>query len=294
MANELYHYGVLGMKWGVRRYQNKDGSLTYAGKKRAIKTQYGYDEFTKDKSNKKYYKSDGSMTLKGRKKALKYREKYSRITGGKQLRKFSDNPSNQSKKASGSKSIADMSNAEIVEKINRLQLEQRLSSMMPDTRSKGQKFMASIGDTALDMVKTKGTKLVGDYIDTQLRNKLGIGDKKDDDYSAKLKKMAQDYANRKIIDDGQQRFKEGPYAEKRDKKSDAGSTQKKTNDTQKQNKSDDGPLHGTVEGEGTSHFNPDRDRDASYYEANYRDIDPDTVSRGASYVSQFLLEDKKR
>lgn len=32
--NELQHWGIKGMKWGVRRYQNKDGTLTAAGKKR--------------------------------------------------------------------------------------------------------------------------------------------------------------------------------------------------------------------------------------------------------------------
>lgn len=32
--NELYHHGVKGQKWYIRRYQNEDGSLTEAGKKR--------------------------------------------------------------------------------------------------------------------------------------------------------------------------------------------------------------------------------------------------------------------
>lgn len=34
MRNEIYHHGILGQKWGVRRFQNKDGSLTSAGRKR--------------------------------------------------------------------------------------------------------------------------------------------------------------------------------------------------------------------------------------------------------------------
>lgn len=41
--NELYHHGIKGMRWGIRRYQNKDGSLTAAGRKRLGLNKYDED-----------------------------------------------------------------------------------------------------------------------------------------------------------------------------------------------------------------------------------------------------------
>lgn len=80
---ELYHHGVIGQKWGVRRYQNKDGSLTLAGKRRALKMQ---DNYTRLTDNPKYRDRDGNLTYSGRKKALKMKEQYSQLTGKKLTR----------------------------------------------------------------------------------------------------------------------------------------------------------------------------------------------------------------
>ena len=70
--NELYHFGIKGMRWGVRRYQNADGSLTAAGKKK-----YGVESnFESNKTSNKSNNDNNSATKQKSKHRQRLEQKY--------------------------------------------------------------------------------------------------------------------------------------------------------------------------------------------------------------------------
>ena len=75
-TEELQHHGVKGMKWGVRRYQNKDGSLTPEGKKRTKVTPSIYGAAIR-KARDDAKKSNKARVKAGEK--LSIREKLSNV-----------------------------------------------------------------------------------------------------------------------------------------------------------------------------------------------------------------------
>lgn len=113
--DSIYHFGIKGMKWGIRRYQNKDGSLTPQGK-------------------------------------IRYSEDYKRAHSGKNIKEMSD--------------------TELRNVNNRLQMERQYSSLTRKT-SRGKKIVQTLITTAGTLAAAEGAYKTYKKYGDQAINSIG-------------------------------------------------------------------------------------------------------------------------
>lgn len=153
--NELYHHGIKGMKWGVRRYQNKDGSLTAAGQKRRSLGQVMKDH----------------KTAKKRKAALAK----ARATKAKNAEEAA-----KRKKAleSGKLSVKKMTDDEIKASIARLENEQKYKQKVLESSTWKRFTNKLVNEAVIPAVTESGKEVAKKFLTAKGMKALGLDEKK--------------------------------------------------------------------------------------------------------------------
>lgn len=186
-SNELEHHGILGQKWGVRRFQNADGSLKAAGKARAKKslTEKVNDYKTK-KVKVKIKKEKSKQRLIAAQEKLKETEKATQTksfikkkpSNEVESNNTTNDQSSSNKKTNYKSPLHSMSDNDLRAANERMRLEseyrQRVAELYPQQQSNGQKFVTKvvndvISPVAVNVGKQVANQLIGQMVNKQMK-----------------------------------------------------------------------------------------------------------------------------
>lgn len=184
-VDSLTHHGIKGQKWGIRRYQNADGSLTAAGKKRRAKLEAELDKL-----------------------------------GGKK----SDSDSEPAKP----KTVNEMSDAELRDAVNRLNLEKQFRALQNELRPQkvsagkayANKLIKNIGDSTAEALRNSSKV----FLEKKFKEILGVDDKKTEKPKSEYEKLKEKVE----MLDMQKRYKAHQKDTKRQEEFDESELKKKT------------------------------------------------------------------
>ena len=205
-SEELRHHGIKGMRWGIRRYQNKDGSLTPAGRKR-------YDQeieslkSEKSKLQQKHKNLNAQQRMEARKDKLKAdieAEKEYLKNGGKKSGNSdsSEKQSEETKEPEKKKSASEMSSEELNEAINHMRLQQTYNELYSQLNPEKESKIKKIGKKFLDdAIIPAGTSVAKDWLTKVGKEALGINTKEAKSEYDKLKEQYNILKTKKDIED---------------------------------------------------------------------------------------------
>lgn len=182
--NYLVHHGILGMRWGIRRYQNKDGSLTPAGKRHAAELAKEYNDLV-DPTGEKRKAAEAAKAQQTLQNAQQNANQNQNQNQNNQQKNNNNNGNNNSNGNNNNNKYGnndiELVDLEFRQKVAQMKLQRDylqaqadIAKLTPKKVSAGKKFMKAIEDVSKNPILQPMIKEAGATLSDKLLTKAGL------------------------------------------------------------------------------------------------------------------------